>query len=164
MADYKFCPRCGKPLEKGTREGRERLLCSSPECGYVFWDNPLPVVAALVEYRGKILLARNRAWPEKVFALITGFLEKDESPEEGVLREVREELNLDGTIEGMIGVYGFTQANQLIVAYHVKAEGEITLNEELAEVREVPFDRLKAWPFGTGLAVRDWLAGRKGTC
>mgnify|MGYP000028083238 CR=1 FL=1 len=38
--------------------------------------------------------------------------------------------------------------------------GEITLNEELAEYRLIAPEKLKAWDYGTGLAVRDWLARR----
>ena len=67
-------------------------------CGYVHWNNPLPVVAAIVEYEGKILLARNAAWPEGMFALITGFLENGETPEEGIAREVLEETSLQAEI------------------------------------------------------------------
>ena len=57
------------------------MACPDTSCGYVHWDNPLPVVAAIVEYEGRILLARNAAWQEGMFALITGFLENGETPE-----------------------------------------------------------------------------------
>ena len=48
--------------------------------------------------------------------------------------------------------------NQVIIAYHVGAHGEIKTNEEIAGVKAVPPDKLRPWPLGTGLAVRDWLA------
>jgi len=38
-----------------------------------------PVVAAIIEHEGQVLLARGKNWPEKMFALVTGFLEADES-------------------------------------------------------------------------------------
>ena len=85
------------------------------------WDNPTPVVAAVVEYEGRVLLARNRAWPEKMFALVTGFLERDEAPAAAVLREVKEETDLDGRAAHLIGVYEFARMNQVIIAYHVPA-------------------------------------------
>ena len=50
--------------------------------------------------------------------------------------------------------------NQLILAYHVRAHGEIELGEELAGVKAVPPDKLRPWPLGTGRAVRDWLERR----
>lgn len=127
------------------------------------WDNPLPVVAALVEYEGRLVLARNAAWAEGKFGLVTGFLERDESPEAAVAREVKEELDLDARSVALIGVYAFPIKNEFILAYHVQAAGRIRLNEELAEIRLVEPDRLKAWDYGTGHAVRDWLAGRRAT-
>lgn len=156
----RFCPRCATPLIGRPMAGRARLACPKAGCGYVFWDNPLPVLAALVERDGLIVLARNRAWPEKMFGLITGFLERDETPEQGVAREVAEELGLETLATRLIGVYPFQRKNELILAYHAVAAGEIVLNEELAEFRLVPPDRLRPWDFGTGLAIRDWLARR----
>ena len=53
----------------------------------------VPVLAALVELEGRILLARNAAWPGRRFALITGFMEAGETPRDGIMREVKEEMN-----------------------------------------------------------------------
>ena len=148
-------------LVAGEAGGVGRRVCPEAACGFVHWDNPVPVVAALVELDGRILLARNVAWPEKSFGLVTGFLERDESPEAGVAREVAEELGLATISTDLIGLYPFPQMNQLIIAYHVVASGHIVLNEELAEIRLFAPDRLKPWDFGTGLAVRDWLVARQ---
>lgn len=161
-AAYRFCPRCATPLETGVvDEGQPRLRCPDRACGYVHWDNPVPVVAAIVEHQGDIILARNRAWPPKMFALITGFLEKgDPHPESGVLREVEEELGLKGRVAEFVGHYPFERMNQIIIAYHVVAEGEIQLGEELVEYRRVPPAQLRPWPAATGLALRDWMLKR----
>ena len=125
MQEMKFCPRCAAPLRLHTTEGRDRLQCSTDSCDYVFYDNPIPVVAALVEHGQTVLLVRGKGWPEKWYGLVTGFLEKGESPEEGVLREVREELGLRGEVISFIGAYPFAEMNQVILAYHVRAHGEI---------------------------------------
>jgi len=160
MNEFKYCPLCGKGLTKDTVDGKDVLCCMSNYCGYVFWDNPLPVVAAIVEMDGKVVLARNKEWPEKMFGLITGFLEKGETPETAVKREVKEELGLDAEIMEFVGVYSFFERNQLIIAYQLSAAGEIKLGDELAEIKWIPVDKLKPWPFGTGHAVRDWLERR----
>ena len=157
----KFCPQCGQPLQTAAVDGQSRQRCAAAGCGYVHWDNPTPVVAAIVELDGTIILARNRGWPESMYGLITGFLERGETPEHAVRREVREELNLDAAAVDFIGNYAFFQMNQLIVAYHLLARGEIALSEELAAIKRVPVDRLKPWSIGTGPAVRDWLARRR---
>jgi len=160
---WRFCPRCGAGLGNEELAGRVRAVCRGEDCGFVAWGNPLPVVAALVQCEdreGRILLARNRKWAEGKFALITGFLESGEAPEDAVVREVAEETALVSRSATLIGVYPFFPANEVVIAYHVRAVGEIVLNEELAEYRLIEPGKLKAWEFGTGLAVRDWLAGR----
>jgi NAD+ diphosphatase len=115
MTEFKYCPLCGKGLTKNIVDGKDVLCCPSDNCGYVFWNNPIPVVAAIIERDGKVLLARNKEWPEKVFGLITGFLEKGETPEEAVKREVKEEVGLDSEIVEFVGVYSFIDRNQLII-------------------------------------------------
>jgi NADH pyrophosphatase NudC (nudix superfamily) len=143
-------------------QGELRGVCSA-ECGYVHYDNPTPVVAAVVEHNGMVVLAHNRSWPpsfKSFYGLITGFLERAESPEQCALREVKEELDLDGSAPTLIGVYPFAQMNQVIIAYHVPATGAVRLNEELDDFRHVPLRECKAWPGGTGLALRDWLRSR----
>ena len=161
--NYKFCPRCATPLvlrDAPSFGGLPRQACPNEACAFVWWDNPAPVVAALVEYRGSVVLARNHAWAAGAFGLITGFLERDEEPAAAVVREVKEELDLDTSSATLIGVYPFTRKNEVLIVYHVVADGEITLNEELAEYRLIAPEKLRAWDFGTGLAVRDWLATR----
>ena len=106
---------------------------------------------------GMVVLARNAAWPEKMFGLVTGFLERDEAPDEAVAREVQEELGLDTVAVSLIGVYPFHRKHEVILAYAVEARGEIELNEELAEYRLIQPEKLRPWDFGTGLAIRDWL-------
>ena len=107
-----------------------------------------------------MLLARNKGWPESWYGLITGFLEREEAPGAAVLREVSEELGLEGEIVDLIGLYAFPRMNQLIIAYHVQGRGTIRLGDELAHVKPVSPDKLKPWSFGTGLAVQDWLERR----
>lgn len=155
-----YCPQCGQALQERVIDGQSRQYCPAEACGFIAWNNPVPVVAVLVEYQGKVLLARNAAWREGMFSVITGYLEAGETPEECALRELSEELGLSGHIVSTIGHYAFTQKNQLILAFHVKAEGDIQLNEELAEFRLVQKEKLKPWNFGTGLAVRDWLTSQ----
>lgn len=156
----RFCPRCATPLTPRPTEGRERLACPGPDCGFVFYDNPLPVVAGLVEHEGHVLLVRSVGWPESWYGLVTGFLERGEEPEAAILRELLEELGLEGRVVAPIGIYTFPARNELILAYHVEARGEVRLGKELAGMKRVLPEKLRAWDFGTGLAVRDWLARR----
>ncbi|MGB0211278.1 NUDIX domain-containing protein [Algiphilus sp.] len=159
---FHYCPRCAQPLEDGERGEVMRRVCPDTSCGFVHWDNPTPVVAAIVEHEGEIILAHNRSWPPKWYGLITGFLEASETPEDGVAREVAEELALTAEAVCFVGHYDFPQMNQLIIAYHVLATGEIRLNEELDDYKRLPPERVRPWPGGTGRAVADWLARAHG--
>lgn len=159
MSDFVFCPRCAAPLIEQPVDGEPRQACSGG-CGFVYYDNPTPVVAAVVEHEGLIVLARNRAWPQTWYGLITGFLERGEAPEQGARREVKEELGLEATQATLIGVYPSTRMNQVLIAYHVSATGVITLNEELVDYRRIPPGRCYAWHSGAGYALRDWLRSR----
>lgn len=160
MVTARHCIRCGAALAPRHDGEKERLACTAEACGWIFYDNPTPVVAALVEHEGDVILVQNHGWPSTWFGLVSGFLERGESPEDGVLREVREELGAEGAIVGLIGVYPFEMRNEVIVAYHVRASGELVQGAELAAIKRVPPDKLRPWPMGTGMAVRDWLAGR----
>jgi hypothetical protein len=50
--------------------------------------------------------------------------------------------------------------NQLIVAYHALAHGEIRLSPELVEYKLIPPAEALCWPAGTGHALADWLRSR----
>ena len=158
MSVPQFCPMCAVPLAERVASDRVHLAC--PTGHWTHWDNPLPVLAAVVEIDGKILLARNAAWPERRFALIAGFMERDETPEQGIARELKEETALQADAITLIGVYEFMRKNELIIAYHVKASGQISLSEELAEFRLIAPEKLRPWRAGTGYAVADWMRAR----
>jgi NAD+ diphosphatase len=160
---FQYCPQCATPLALTTQmeDGgeKERLRC--PACGFTHWNNPTPVLAAIVEYEGQILLARNAAWPGKTFALITGFMEAGETPQGGITREVKEETNLDCSEVNLVGVYDFQRMNQVIIAYHVVAHGTVALSPELAEYKLFDYEAIKCWPAGTGYALAEWLKKAK---
>ncbi len=165
MSEYKFCPQCAGSLALLEREEdggpKSRLRCAA--CEWTHWNNPTPVLAAVIEKvdeGGKILLARNAAWTGKVFALITGFMEAGETAPEGIAREVMEETSLHAEEVKLIGVYDFQRMNQLIIAYHVVARGEVRLSPELLEYKLYTPEDVMCWPAGTGYALADWLTAR----
>jgi NAD+ diphosphatase len=160
--EFRFCPNCATPLAMLSRMEdsgeKDRLRC--PACDYTHWNNPTPVLAAVIEYEGQVLLARNAAWSGKMFALITGFMEAGETPQDGIAREIKEETNLDTTALALIGVYDFQRMNQVIIAYHAVCTGDVRLSPELVEYRLYDFEKLKCWSAGTGYALADWLRTR----
>ena len=163
--DFRYCPTCAgllAPIEMIEDGGpKTRPRCAA--CGFTHWNNPTPVLAAVVECTdrdGQLLLARNAAWPGRRFALITGFMEAGETPEAGIAREVGEETALTVDALALIGVYDFQRMNQIIIAYHAAARGEVRLSPELAEYKLFAPQDVKCWRAGTGYALADWLKGR----
>ncbi len=162
---YRFCPSCATPLEpiEQLEDGglKTRLRC--PGCLWTHWNNPTPVLAAIIECAdrgGQVLLARNAAWSARMFALITGFMEAGETPEEGISREVAEETALEVLQLDLVGVYDFKRMNQVIIAYHALARGEVRLSPELVDYKLYAPEELVCWPAGTGHALADWLRSR----
>lgn len=161
-SNYRFCPECGEALAQVELAGRARQACPATDCRFVHWNNPTPVVAAIAERNDHVILVRSHGWPEHWFGLVSGFLERGETPEQAVRRETEEEIGLPVTIESFLGPYPFFEMNQLLLVYHVRVpDGPIMLDAaELAAYREVPVARLRPWPQGTGPALGDWLRGR----
>ena len=160
--EFRFCPACAVPLalQSQMEDGGEKARLRCTACDYTHWNNPTPVLAAVVEYQGKILLARNAAWSGEKFALITGFMEAGETPEGGIAREISEETNLQTNALKLIGVYDFQRMNQVIIAYHAVCHGEVRLSPELVDYRLYAFEEVLCWPSGTGYALAEFLRSR----
>lgn len=137
-----------------------RHVCTAAQCDFVAWNNPTPVVAALVRHQDHYILARNVRWPTGVFSVITGYLEANETLEQAVVREVQEELGLKGVIRHYLGNYVFREKNQLILAFEVLATGKLQTNHELAEIKKVSTHQLKVMDFSplyiTTQIIHDW--------
>ena len=159
---FRFCPQCATVLELITQaeDGGDKQRVRCPDCGFTHWNNPVPVLAAVIEYGDKILLARNAAWTAKAYALITGFMEAGESPQEGITREILEETSLRADTLALIGVYDFQRMNQVIIAYHASCSGTVRLSPELVDYRLFRPEDVLCWPAGTGYALADWLTSR----
>jgi len=157
----KYCPECASELSERTLEGVVRKVCDCPGCGFIHWDNPIPVVAGLVQHNNDIVLARNAKWPEGVFSLITGFLERHETPASAIARELKEELGLKCETQTFIGHYPFPAMNQLLIAYWVNASGTIAISDEISETKIVSMESLRSYDFSplylTTRIVNDWL-------
>ncbi len=135
----KFCPQCATPLESKIEAGRQRPVC--PRCGYVAYRNPVPVALVLVERDGALLLTHRLHAPlAGYWAPPAGYVEIDESLEEGARREVKEETGLDVVIDRLLTVYSRANSGIMLVtlAAHVVG-GELTnQDEEADEVRFFP--------------------------
>lgn len=102
----RFCTECGGELVARwvAAEGRERLVCA--RCARVHYLNAKPCAEVLVIREGRVLLVQRAIDPGKgKWDVPGGFLEADEHPEAGAIRELKEETGLDITITGLLGIY-----------------------------------------------------------
>ena len=162
---YRYCPNCATELTliEEAEDGGPKSRMRCPACNWTHWNNPTPVLAAIIECTdrdGRVLLARNAAWPGRMFALITGFMEAGETPDAFFRREVAEETALEVDALELVGVYDFQRMNQVIIAYHAQARGEVRLSPELAEYKLFAPPDIRCWRAGTGLALAKWLRSR----
>jgi len=95
--------------------------------------------------------------PKGIFSIITGFLESDEHPKDAAIREMKEELGLNAVETNFLGIFPFSKANQILMAYHIKAEGTIELNEELDEITLIKRTDLNGYSESGKFEVQKWL-------
>ena len=100
----KYCFACGKPIERKQVEGFSRYICTV--CGEMTYIHSRPCVGALIVKDKQILFTRRKNPPFKGdWDIPGGFLENGEHPEEGLKRELNEELGINVNIETLIGIY-----------------------------------------------------------
>jgi NAD+ diphosphatase len=90
---FRFCPRCGTNATEGADP--RRFLCT--ECDHCFYFNPACAVAAIIhDESGRILFIRRKREPSKgKLSLPGGFVDPGENAESALVRETKEEVNLD---------------------------------------------------------------------
>lgn len=99
---YKYCSICGCELG----EGKPFAPQQCDNCGNPHYHNSKPCSGALVVREGKVLLARRGVEPYKgCWDVPGGFLESGEHPEQGAIRELREETGLNIRLNGLLGMY-----------------------------------------------------------
>jgi len=102
----RFCPRCGGMLKTVVRsyDDRPRQVCAA--CGRVHYRNAKPCAGALVTHDGRVLLVKRGIQPFLGYWDIPGgFLEENEHPKAGAIREVREETGLEIQLTELFDFY-----------------------------------------------------------
>ena len=104
--NFKFCPLCSGYLKEKvvSPEQKKRLVCE--DCSFIFYMNPIPAVAVLLQQEQQILLVKRKYEPKKgQWSLPAGFMEFNESAEQTAIRETKEETNIDIKITDLFGVF-----------------------------------------------------------
>jgi len=124
------------------------------QCGHIVWQNPKPTASALLLRRlhpegpDEVLLVR-RARPPQAGAWDCpgGFIDPDEHPEDALRRELREELDIEATLSGIVGIfmdrYGDGGESTLNIYYRgTIRNGTAKPGSDVNEAAWFPLDRL----------------------
>ncbi len=85
-------------------EHHPRLICS--KCEFIFYQNSKPCVGGIILKGNEILLTQRGIEPYKGYWDVPGgFLELGEHPEDGVKRELHEELGMRCKIKKLFGMF-----------------------------------------------------------
>jgi ADP-ribose pyrophosphatase YjhB (NUDIX family) len=136
---FQYCPICGRVLELGVIDGKERKFC--PNCDFIDYKNPVPVAVAIAVKGKKVLMIKRGMAPRKgAWGPPSGFIEVGETPEEACLRELKEETGVSGQVVRLVGVSRLgdkeVYGDMLMVRYLVKVgDEEITPGDEVEDAR-----------------------------
>jgi ADP-ribose pyrophosphatase YjhB (NUDIX family) len=143
------------------------ITCSFEHGGTVLLRHV--AVHAVVERDGALLLARRAEHLHQEggkWGLPGGYLDRDETLAQGVLRELREETGWEGRVIGLLRINSRPDRpaeDRQNVAFDFVIEPVRQVGEpdhESSEVAWIPFDRLPPLAFDHGETVRAYLAVR----
>jgi len=125
--------------------GRDRQLC--PDCGFIYFHNPVAGVAAIVIEDGAVLLTQRGAGAWRgLWDLPGGFVEYDEDLREACVRELQEETGLDVALGAVFEAHSnFHDGRQHTVGIWLLARrtgGELRAGDDAMDARFFPLDAL----------------------
>lgn len=151
--DWRYCPLCREPLVDQPWDGKMRRFCS--QCGFVYWERPVPAVAALIVERHpegpRVLLVRRRYPPQQgEWTLPGGGVEAGESVQAAMVREAVEETGLAIHVDREIGTWSTSTGQTIITFFTAHAvSGQVVAGTDALEASWFPLHRLPALAFST---------------
>lgn len=162
----KFCSACGQPVSLKTpdQDTIPRYVCQA--CGMVHYENPKIVVGCVPEHEGRILLCKRAIEPRLGYWTVpAGFMENEETLQEGAARETLEEALAEVEVGEMFAVIDVVRARQVHVMFRATLVGEgygvgyESLETRLFAEDEIPWDDI-AFP-SVRFALESWLEDRR---
>jgi NAD+ diphosphatase len=136
-----------------------------PKCGRTEFPRICPAVIVIItDDENRILLAHNKRFKEGVYSHISGFNEAGETLEETVVREVREEVNIE--VKDIVYIKSQTWPFPSSLMFGFKARylsGTIKPDgEEIEDAKWFTKDNLPGLPGGGSLSlelINNWING-----
>ncbi|MDO5118362.1 MAG: NAD(+) diphosphatase, partial [Eggerthellaceae bacterium] len=128
--DNRFCGCCGAPLEPSTHE--RALVC--PACEHVTYPRISPAVIVAVTNGDHLLLTRYAQGGYRKLALVAGFVEVGETPEQAVAREVKEECGLQVKNVRYYASQPWGLSGSLMLGFVAELDGDPTITLQDCEL------------------------------
>lgn len=143
-----FCANCGAPTAIG--DAGLMRVCST--CHSTHFPRIDPVVIMLVEFDGRLLLGRRNGWPGARYSLLAGFVAAGETPEDAVIREVREEAGIAAYAPRYVTAQPWPFPSSLMLGFEATSDGgdPVAADGELSGVGWFTRAQIRAAESGTG--------------
>ena len=156
LETFHFCPKCGSE----DFEIHSPLSRHCNHCGFTYYQNPRASTAAFIQNgKGELLIARRAKDPAKgTLDLPGGFVDNEETAEQGMVREIKEETGLEITTENIEylfsvpNVYRYSGMDihtlDLFFLCHVEGEPTVKAEDDAAELTWLPLREVYVERFG----------------
>jgi len=145
----KYCAECGGLLAQAVPEGdnRPRHVCTA--CSAIHYVNPKMVVGCLPEWEDQLLLCRRAIEPRYgLWTLPAGFMEQDETVQEGAARETLEEACARVDVGELYTLFNLPHIDQVYLLFRSRLQdlyfgpGSESLEVALFREEQIPWDNL----------------------
>ena len=161
ISDNGFCSICGKNNSFNDKEGAFECSCNSA----LKYPTISPCIITLIHDEDQILLGRSKFFPLNMYSTLAGFIEAGENAEEALIREVKEEVNVNVSDIEYFSSQSWPFPSQLMLGYFCKYKsGKIVLNDnELEDARWFNINELPVIPPDasiSGQLIRSYIEDR----
>lgn len=155
--NHRFCGRCGTPTEE--RNDERAKVC--PKCGLVSYPRISPAVIVAVTNQNRILLARSSRFKSNMYSVLAGFVEAGETFEDSIMREIKEEANIEVKNIRYFGSQPWPFPDSLMVGFTAEyASGDLKPDGvEIVDLKWFKPEEIPAIPGKWSIARRliDWF-------
>ena len=145
----KFCSQCGSTMTRTIPVDDDHVRAVCTACGHVHYENPKMVVGTIPVWEDRVLLCRRNIEPRRdKWTLPAGYLENQESVQDGAARETLEETRAAVEIVAPYRLFNILFVDQIYFMFRANLQTlDFGPTSESTEVRlfresEIPWDEI----------------------
>lgn len=139
--EHQYCGSCGQKIKQVPKE--RAMFC--PDCELRYYPRISPSMIVLITRGDEILLARSPRFVTGVYSALAGFAEPGESAEDCLIREVREEVQVEVKNIQYIASQCWPFPHSMMLGFHAEyASGEVV--PQVDEIEDVQWFNVRELP------------------